>query len=128
METIKDIQKRYGSAVMGLVLPVALVLILAGLPSAGKGLVLGSLFSVLNFVLMGQTLPLRLGRTRNAAFGISLGSLGFRYALLAIPLIVAIRYDVFHPAATVVGMFMVQIVILADHVAAAFRRPDGRGL
>jgi len=128
METIKDIQKRYGSAVMGLAIPAALVLILAGLPSAGKGLILGSLFSVLNFVLMGQTLPLRLGRTRNAAIGISMGPLGFRYAILAIPLIVAIRYDAFHPAATIAGMFMVQVVILADHAAAAFRRYDGGGI
>ena len=119
MEEIRQVQKRYGSAVMAVVIPAALVFIAAGYAPAGKGLVLGALFSILNFVLMGQTLPLRLGRTRHAALAVCLGSIGFRYALLAIPLIVAIRYDAFHPATTVAGMFMVQIVIMTDHIAAA---------
>ena len=125
MEAIKEIQKRYGSAVMAAVIPAALIFIAAGHAPAGKGLVLGALFSILNFVLMGQTLPLRLGRTRNRAVVVSLGSIGVRYALLSVPLILAIRYDAFHPATTVVGMFMVQVVILADHVAGAvFRRSE----
>ena len=119
MEAIRSIQKRYGSAVMAIVIPSALVLIFFGMPGAGKGLVLGSLFSILNFVLMGETLPLRLGRTRNLSIAVSFGSIGFRYALLAVPLILAIRYEAFHPAATIVGMFMVQFVIMADHIAAA---------
>ena len=111
---------------MGIVIPAALVLIFFGLPSAGKGLVLGSLFSILNFVLLGETLPLRLGRTRNAAIAVSFGSIGFRYAILAVPLVLAIRYEAFHPAATVVGMFMVQVVIMADHIAAALRLRHGK--
>ncbi len=125
MEAIREVQKRYGSAVMWVVIPAALVFIAAGLPSVGKGLVLGALFSILNFVLMGQTLPLRIGRTRNAAIAVSLGSLGFRYAVMAVPLIVAIRYEAFQPAATAVGLFMIQIVILADHIVSAIRRRSG---
>lgn len=111
---------------MGIVIPAALVLIFFGLPSAAKGLVLGSLFSILNFVLMGETLPLRLGRTRNASIAVSFGSIGFRYAILAVPLVLAIHYETFHPAATVVGMFMVQVVIMADHIAAALRLRYGK--
>ena len=66
---------------------VAFVLILAGLKPAGKGLVLGTIFSVINFVLIGQTLPLKLSQTKRKTFVISLGSIFFRYALLATPLI-----------------------------------------
>ena len=126
MDEIRAAQKRYGSAVMGIVIPAALVLIFFGLPSAAKGLVLGSLFSILNFVLKGETLPLRLGRTRNTSIAVSFGSIGFRYAILAVPLVLAIRYEAFHPAATVVGMFMVQVVIMADHIAAALRLRHGK--
>ena len=106
---------------MAVAIPVAMALIAAGMKPAGKGLMLGALFSVLNFVLMGQSLPRQLGKTRKAAAAFSFGALGFRYLVLAIPLILAVRYDAFHPAATVAGLFMIQVVILADHVLRALR-------
>lgn len=124
MEAIREVQKRYCAAVMAVAVPLALCFVLAGMKPAGKGLVLGALFSILNFILMGQTLPMRLGRTRTASIGVSFGSLGFRYLLLAVPLVVALRVESFHPVTTVFGIFMIQIVILADHFAKAFRRRD----
>jgi hypothetical protein len=122
MEAIREVQKRYCSAALAVAVPLALSFVFVGMKPAGKGLVLGALFSILNFVLMGQALPLRLGRTRTASIAVSFGSLGFRYLLLAIPLIVALRVESFHPVTTVFGIFMIQIVILADHFAKAFRR------
>ncbi len=124
MEAIREVQKRYCSVAMAVTIALALCLVLAGMKSAGKGLVLGSLFSILNFILMGKTLPLRLGRTRNASIAVSFGALGFRYLLLAVPLVVALRVEAFHPGPTVFGIFMIQIVILADHFAKAFRRGE----
>lgn len=121
MEAIREVQKRYGAAVLAVSIPLALVFFLFGLKPVGKGLLLGSLFSVLNFVLMGQAIPLRLGRSRNGSIAVSFGSLGFRYVLLAVPLILSLRMEAFHPAATVAGIFMIQIVILADHLAKAAR-------
>ena len=38
-----------------------------------------------------------------------------RYALLAIPLILAVRSDRFNFPATAVGVFMVQLVIIIEH-------------
>jgi hypothetical protein len=38
-----------------------------------------------------------------------------RYALLAIPLILAVRSDRFNFPATAVGIFMVQLVIMIEH-------------
>ncbi len=95
---------------------VALILILAGLKPAGKGLILGTIFSVINFVLMGQMIPLRLAQTKRKAFLLSLGSIFFRYALLAAPLIISIKFDQFDLPAAIFGIFMIQFVILADYL------------
>ena len=92
------------------------ILILAGLKPVGKGLVLGSIFSVINFVLIGQTLPMRLSQTRRKTFLLSLGSIVFRYALLAVPLIVAVKFEQFDLPAAIFGIFMIQLVILADYL------------
>jgi len=93
-----------------------LILILAGLKPVGKGLVLGSIFSVINFVLIGQTLPMRMSQTKRKTFLLSIGSIFFRYALLAVPLIVAIEFEQFDLPAAIFGIFMVQVVILADYL------------
>ena len=95
---------------------LALVIIFTGQTALGKGLVLGTLFSVINFVLMGETLPLKLGRSGKNTFVFSMISMLFRYLLLAIPLIVAVKYEQFHLVTTITGIFMVQFVILAEHL------------
>ena len=82
----------------------------------GKGLILGTVFSVINFILIGQTLPLRLGKSKRKTFLLSLGSIIFRYVLLAIPIVVAVKFEQFNLVAAIVGIFMIQVVILADHI------------
>lgn len=95
---------------------LALVIIFSGQTALGKGLVLGTLFSVINFVLMGETLPLKFGRSSRKTFVLSMSSIFFRYLILAIPLVVAAKYEQFHLATTIIGIFMVQFVILAEHL------------
>ena len=95
---------------------VAFIFILAGLKPVAKGLILGTIFSVINFVLIGQTLPLRLSQNRRKTFILSLGSLFFRYAILAVPLILSIKFDQFDLPAAIFGIFMIQFVILADYL------------
>ena len=95
---------------------VALVLIFAGYRAQGKGLILGALFSVVNFAVMGETLPLGVGKSRKQATAFFLGSIVFRYAILALPLVIAATLETFQFAATAIGIFMVQIVILSEHV------------
>jgi hypothetical protein len=116
MESANQAQKKYGSRAMLVAIIFAFILILAGLKPIGKGLILGTIFSVINFVLIGQTLPLRLSQTKRKIFFLSLGSIFFRYALLAVPLILAIKFEQFHLPATIFGVFMIQLVILADHL------------
>jgi hypothetical protein len=78
-------------------------------------LILGALFSVINFVLIGETLPLRMGKSKGKTFFVALGSIFIRYALMAIPLIMSIKFEQFNLVTVIIGIFMVQLVILADH-------------
>lgn len=95
---------------------IGLVFIIAGQKPMGKGLILGTIFSVINFILIGETLPLRLGKSRAKTFFFSLSSMLFRYVLLAIPLMVAIKFEQFNLFAAIFGIFMIQALILGDHL------------
>ena len=116
MESIRETQKKYGSRVMVIAIIIGLAFILAGYKPVGKGLVLGAIFSVINFVMIGETLPLKLGKSGSKIFLLSIGSLFFRYALLAVPLIVAVKFDQFNLLAVIIGIFMIQITIMFDHL------------
>ncbi|MBW2432649.1 MAG: ATP synthase subunit I [Deltaproteobacteria bacterium] len=116
METAKQVQKKYGSMALTFSIAVALLFILMGHKSVGKGLLLGSIFSVINFVLMGKSIALSFGRSKAKTVSFSMGSILVRYLLLAIPLIAAVKYEQFHLAATILGIFMIQLVIMAEHV------------
>ena len=116
MESVNQTQKKYGSRAMIIAIIAAFIFILAGLKPVGKGLMLGTIFSVINFVLIGQTLPLRLSQSKRKTVFLSLGSIFFRYALLAVPLVLAIKFDQFDLPAAIFGIFMIQLVILADYI------------
>lgn len=116
VKSIRDTQKKYGSWAMTAAIVLCLVFIIFGHKALGKGLVLGTLFSVVNFVLIGELLPMRLSTSRKKASWIAFGSILLRYGLLALPLVVALKTEGFHPVSTVCGLFMIQAVILTDHV------------
>ena len=116
MESIRETQKKYGTRAMAVAIIIGLLFILTGYKPVGKGLVLGALFSVVNFVLMGETLPFKLGKSGAKTFIITIGSLIFRYAVLAVPLIVAIKLEQFNLLAVIIGVFMVQVTIMGDHL------------
>jgi hypothetical protein len=119
METIRETEKKYCSTAMILAIIIALACIAVGLKPVGKGLLLGTLCSAVNFILIGETLPMRMNRSRKEGFGVSLGLILLRYAILAVPLVVSIRSTEFQLISAIIGIFMVQILILADHAAAA---------
>ena len=63
---------------------------------------------------MAEFLPLRLSSERRRASIYAFGSLVLRYALMAIPLIIAATSGAFSFAATAAGLFMVPLVALID--------------
>jgi len=115
MESIRQTQKKYCTRAITAAIFAGFLLILAGQKPVGKGLILGTFFSILNFILMGQPLPLRIGKSKGKTFMLALGSIYFRYIILAVPLILAIKLEQFNLFAVIFGIFLVQIVILADY-------------
>lgn len=111
---LRQIQKKFGARALTAAIMFAVVTILIGHKALGKGLVLGTLFSILNFILMAEFLPLRLSSERRRASAYAFGTLILRYTLLAIPLIIAAKSGAFSFAATAAGLFMVQLVALID--------------
>ncbi len=68
METIRETQKKYCSQAMLAAIFVGLVFILMGQNAVGKGLILGTFFSIINFILMGEAIPLKAGKSRGKSF------------------------------------------------------------
>jgi hypothetical protein len=116
MENIKQTQKKYAAKTLTLAIVVALFFILMDQKPVAKGLILGTVFSVLNFILMGKSIVLKLGRSRAKTFSISMGSIVLRYLLLAVPLITALKSEQFNLVATILGIFMIQFAILSEHL------------
>jgi hypothetical protein len=115
MESVKATQKKYGSRAIWIAIIVGLCFFLGGQKPVGKGIILGTIFSVVNFILIGKALPLQIGKSKRKTFFLSLGSIFFRYVLMALPIIVAVKFEQFNLVAAIVGLFMIQFVILADH-------------
>jgi hypothetical protein len=116
MENIKQTQKKYAAKTLTLAIVVALFFILMDQKPVAKGLILGTVFSVLNFILMGKSIVLKLGRSKAKIFSISMGSIVLRYLLLAVPLITALKSEQFNLVATILGIFMIQFAILSEHL------------
>lgn len=113
---VQEIQKRICSWALSGALIVAALFLILGEKAVAKGLVLGTCFSIVNFVLLGKAIPMMLGRSRRKARAIGFGSMLARYGVLAIPLVIAVQSASFDLVAVIIGIFAVQIVILLDHL------------
>ncbi len=109
-DEVSRTQKKICSWAMTSAIVLALGFIILDQKAIAKGLVLGTLFSIINFVLLGKSIPMTLGQRLSRARFIGLISVLCRYAVLAVPLIVGIKFDTFNFVAVVVGIFAVQIV------------------
>ena len=120
MESVRQIQKKYAYGAMTVAIIAGLFLVLAGQRPIGKGLVLGAIFSVINFILIGETLSMRIGKSKWKTYNSVFTSILFRYSLLAVPLILAVKIEQFNLFSTILGIFMIQVVILTDHMIQVF--------
>lgn len=118
MESIRETQKKYCTGAITIAIFIGLFFILAGQKPVGKGLILGTIFSIINFIIMGEILPLRIGKSNNKSLLFSLGSIFFRYILLAVPMIIAVKFEQYNFISVIVGIFMIQLFILADHLVS----------
>jgi len=113
---LAQVQRRISFLAFSFSLAFALIFMFVGRMDVAKGLLLGTCFSIMNFFLMGKSLPMILMKSRAGASLVGLGSIFSRYLILAVPLIVAIKSPSFSFIAVVVGIFSVQIVTLCDYV------------
>ena len=113
---VRELQKRICSWALSSALIVALFLLFFHEKAMAKGLVLGTLFSILNFLLLGKTIPMVLGLSRPRASAVGMATTLARYALLAVPMVVALKTSSFDFLAAAVGVFAVQIVTLVDYM------------
>lgn len=123
MASTRQTQKKYCSRAIQLGIIAWLGCYLIGHVALGKGFLLGTIFSILNFILMGETLQNRMGTTKRNAFFRSLATIFFRYGLIAIPLYVGIRNPDFNLVAVVSGIFLIQVLIVFDHLIKLKRNP-----
>ena len=93
-----------------------IIFVLMGQKSIAKGLVLGSVFSVINFILIGEILPLIITASRKRSVLFSFVSMLFRFLLLSAPLILSLKMESLNFFAAAIGIFMVQIMIMGDHL------------
>lgn len=116
-ETLRDIQKRYATRALWGAVVLGICLMAAGFKPMGKGLILGALFSALNFWLMGVFL-MRGGGTATRLAGVAL-----RMALMALPLATAASVASIDLWGVVPGLFSVPVLILLD-VGAGLKAPS----
>ena len=113
---IRELQKRICSWALLSALVVAVFFLLFQEKAVAKGLVLGTCFSILNFLLLSKSIPMTLGQSRPRASAIGLASMLSRYVVLSVPLVFALKSASFDFVAVVVGIFAVQIVLLVDSI------------
>jgi ATP synthase protein I len=77
---------------------------------------LGTIFSIINFILLGKFIPMTLRHSRTKAGLFGLISILIRLVILAVPMILAIKSSSFEFIAVVAGIFTVQAVTFIQYV------------
>lgn len=121
------VQRRYASIALAAAVFLGGALIFLGFAPLGKGLILGSLFSVLNFILMALILPYRVGHGKGKSFLLSLVSIYGRYAVMAIPLILALKHPQIAVSAVALGLFMIPLAIVGEQLWVRWRHCEEVG-
>ncbi len=116
MTALHRFQRQLARKAFGASVVIAAILFAVGFKPEARGLLLGSLFSVFNFVIMAHALPRQVGYARRKATVFAFGSIFVRFGLLALPLIVAFEFDMFNWIAAAAGLFAVPLAILIDQV------------
>lgn len=120
-----DVQRQYVRLALILAVLLGGLFMVIGQRPLGKGFILGSLFGIVNFILMALALPTRLRFVRGKALLFSLTSIYVRFALMALPLIWALKHESVALTTTAAGLFTIQIAILGDHLWAKLRDSMG---
>ncbi|OQX60590.1 MAG: hypothetical protein B5M56_10740 [Desulfococcus sp. 4484_241] len=75
---------------------------------------MGTIFGIVNFVVMGATIESRMVPSKNKRMLRSLASIGVRYSIMAVPLFMAIKMDTFNVFAVGAGLLSIQGIMVMD--------------
>ncbi|MBW1918703.1 MAG: hypothetical protein DRH11_07245 [Deltaproteobacteria bacterium] len=114
MKEVKEAKRKYCSQALLAAVIVAVVAIILGQRAIARGVLLGAIFSTINFSVMAMLNPLKIGKSKYKAGSFAFLSLFLRMAILAIPLVISAKNTSVNFFAVVVGIFFVQLVILLD--------------
>jgi hypothetical protein len=105
-----------------LVLLAAVILLVTVSKPAARGLVLGGLFSALNFYVMSRVIGGRVMKTGWPGRTFGFFWLLARMGIMALPLIAALKMDFFNLAATAAGLFAIQASLLLEPLLSRLTR------
>ena len=105
-----------------LILVAAVILLVTVSKPAARGLVLGGLFSALNFYVMSQVLGGRVRKTGWAGRSFGFVWILARMLIMALPLVAALKMDFFNLAATAAGLFAIQASLLLEPLLSRIKR------
>ncbi len=117
-------QRRISKRAFGSAVICGLIIFVLGYKAVARGLILGGLFSVLNFSIMAYILPYQVGYQRRKATMVACASLFGRLLLLAVPIGVGFYSERFNMVATIVGLFTIPLFLLIDRVVLARLRGE----
>ncbi len=115
METIRQTQIKYCSRAIIISITTGLFFLAAGLRDVFKGLLLGTLFSIIDFNLIGSSISCKFNNLKSNLLITALELIELRHVVLTIPIILAVFYDQYSLWAVILGLFSVQFVLILDH-------------
>lgn len=112
MEQLLSFKKTIVFQILITAVIVSAAAVFLGFVPVAKGFALGSIFSLVNFLIMAQQAPKRLGKKTGRAGWENFLSLLLRLTVLGLPLFLAIRFPAFNLIATIIGILNLQFSIL----------------
>ncbi len=91
------------------------------------GMLLGNIYSVFNFLLLGIAVDKAVHKRPSRAQAYMVTMFLLRYLLTAVLITVSLVTDLFHPAAVIIPIFFPKLALTLQGIFAKKRKEDGRG-
>ena len=120
METLRQTQIKYCYRALILSGTTGFILSLSEFRDICRGLLLGTFFSIIDFSLIGTSIPCKISRAKSEILHHIFKLIEFRYVVLSIPLLFAMFHDKYSFGAAIIGLFSVQLILITDHLSNYF--------
>lgn len=115
---VRNTEKKYCTRAIILSIFIGIFFLLLDRKDICKGVILGALFSSLNFILISKSILKRFKKTKNKTIFLVISNIIIRYSFMAVPLFIAIKLNQFHILGVIIGLFSIQLSILIDYMTS----------